>query len=374
MLKTCKSPTIASVLQTKGSSFLRTARFSTGETIDEIDKFLANSDPVLSFELITGRSESAIGVTSQFLLAQPGRFLGPDMNSSFKRLVFLFGLNLCIATALPAQTPRAVYTDPPHDSVHPARVEVLHIPSGGVKINGLAYIAEGAGTHPTVILCHGLPGNEKNLDLAQAIRRAGWNVVTFNYRGSWGSPGEFRFANNPEDAEAVLAFIRDTANARRLAVDAHRIVMGGHSMGGWVTALTASRHPELRGAFLISAADMGSKYSVPRDKLTGFMADDMESLAGVTAQSMAEEIISKGSGWMFGGANTQGFAHMPLVILTADDNLAPDVQPLISQMRSLGNKRVVIVHRATDHSWSDSRIALESTIIRWLQTLTASSG
>ncbi|MDO8912512.1 MAG: hypothetical protein Q8N10_08825 [Phenylobacterium sp.] len=32
-------------------------------------------------------------------------------------------------------------------------------------------------------------GNEKNLDLAQAVRRAGWNAVTFNYRGSWGSPG-----------------------------------------------------------------------------------------------------------------------------------------------------------------------------------------
>ena len=47
----------------------------------------------------------------------------------------------------------------------------------------------GAGRRPTVVLLHGLPGNEKNLDLAQAIRRAGWNVVTFNYRGSWGSPG-----------------------------------------------------------------------------------------------------------------------------------------------------------------------------------------
>ncbi|MFD3266336.1 hypothetical protein [Phenylobacterium ferrooxidans] len=32
-------------------------------------------------------------------------------------------------------------------------------------------------------------GNEKNLDLAQAVRRAGWNAAAFNYRGSWGSPG-----------------------------------------------------------------------------------------------------------------------------------------------------------------------------------------
>jgi len=34
-----------------------------------------------------------------------------------------------------------------------------------------------------VILFHGLPGNEQNLDLAQAIRRANWNVLTLHYRG-----------------------------------------------------------------------------------------------------------------------------------------------------------------------------------------------
>jgi hypothetical protein len=41
------------------------------------------------------------------------------------------------------------------------------------------------------LICHGLPGNEKHLDLAQAVRRAGWLAVTFNYRGSWGSQGVF---------------------------------------------------------------------------------------------------------------------------------------------------------------------------------------
>ena len=70
-----------------------------------------------------------------------------------------------------AAIPAAVFTDPPADAAHPPRMEVLHIPSGGVKINGVAYLAGGAGAHPTVVLLHGLPGNEKNLDLAQAIRR-----------------------------------------------------------------------------------------------------------------------------------------------------------------------------------------------------------
>ena len=56
--------------------------------------------------------------------------------------------------------------DPPRDPAYPARVEVLHIPSAGLQINGLAYVASGPGTHPTLVICHGWPGNEKNLDLA----------------------------------------------------------------------------------------------------------------------------------------------------------------------------------------------------------------
>ena len=45
------------------------------------------------------------------------------------------------------------------------------------------YIASGPGPHPTVLMLHGFPGNEKNLDLAYSFRRAGWNVlVPFTWR------------------------------------------------------------------------------------------------------------------------------------------------------------------------------------------------
>src|SRR5882672_9457606 len=133
-------------------------------------------------------------------------------------LTAILALAALPAAAQPANIPEAVYTDAAPDAGHPPRMEVLHIPSGGVLINGVAYLAGGAGPHPTVVLLHGLPGNEKNLDLAQAIRRAGWNVVTFNYRGSWGSPGTFSFEGNLADAKAALAFVRDPANAGPLQV------------------------------------------------------------------------------------------------------------------------------------------------------------
>jgi pimeloyl-ACP methyl ester carboxylesterase len=249
-------------------------------------------------------------------------------------------------------------------------MEALHIPSGGVKINGVAYLAEGAGVHPTLVLFHGLPGNEKNLDIAQAVRRDGWNVVTVNYRGSWGSPGEFRFANNLEDADAVLAFARDSANARRLGIDTNRIVIAGHSMGGWVTALTAAHDRGILGAILVSMADMSRGASVPRATEIAHMADDMESLAGVTAESMADEVIAMGAKWRVADRVPE-LAHVRLLVITSNDGLAPQSDSLVSAVRAKGDTSVTIIHYATDHSYSDKRIALESSIISWLDRLPA---
>ena len=286
-------------------------------------------------------------------------------------LAAILALGASPALAQPANIPAAVYTDPAPDAAHPPRMEVLHIPSGGVLINGVAYLAGGSGPHPTVVLLHGLPGNEKNLDLAQAIRRAGWNVVTFNYRGSWGSPGTFSFEGNLADAKAVLAFVRDPANAGPLQVDTRRLVLAGHSMGGWVTALTAAQDPGLAGAVLISAADMGGRGAVPaaRPIVAKSMAGDMESLAGTSPEKMADEIIGFSPRLSFDAAVAKGLAGRPLLVLTSDDGLAPNAERLAKAVQDAGGKSVTVRHEATDHSWSGRRVALEAAVISWLQDL-----
>jgi alpha/beta superfamily hydrolase len=82
------------------------------------------------------------------------------------------------------------------------------------------------------VLLHGNPGNERNLDLAQALRRAGYGVLFFNYRGSWGSGGTFSRTHALEDAHAALAFARSDQAADACGAP-------GHSMGGWIALLTA---------------------------------------------------------------------------------------------------------------------------------------
>lgn len=272
-----------------------------------------------------------------------------------------------LASACETTTIPTGLMDPPGDAAHPARMEVLHIPSGGVEINGVAYLASGAGAHPALVIAHGWPGNEKNLDLAQAVRRAGWNAVTFNYRGSWGSPGEFHFTQVPEDAAAVIAYLRRPEIAAKYGVDANRIALAGHSMGGWATTQVAAMDPDLIGAVLISAAEMARIGGLPREQRVQAAAANAETLA-TTPEKMADELATPAVQAMTLNSATAGLAKIPVLILSSDDGLAPATDALATAIRQAGGT-VTKAHESTDHSWSDRRLRLASLVVDWLEAL-----
>src|SRR6185369_2030229 len=160
---------------------------------------------------------------------------------------------------------RAALVDPPRNPLFPAHNQQLLIDSHGSKMNALFFLAAGPGRHPTMLLLHGLPGNERNLDLAQAVRRAGWNVLTFTYRGAWGSDGEFSIANAIEDTHAAMAFLRSHEAISAYGIDPARLVIAGHSMGGFAAAHEAAMErgagagdPPLAGLVLLDAWDIAA--------------------------------------------------------------------------------------------------------------------
>ena len=278
-----------------------------------------------------------------------------------------------LAREVSTATPQAVIADPPADARFPARMEVIHVPSGGVKINGVIYVAAGPGPHPTLILFHGLPGNERNLDLAQAARRAGWTVVAANYRGSWGSPGQFRFAQNLQDADAILAFVRDPANAKAYGIDTSRLALAGHSMGGWVTTLTLAHEPGVLGAVVISPGDMGVLGLGARANhkaIAAFLDDSRETLVGVTGDSMAAEAAANADAWTFAAAAPK-LVDRKLLVLYSDDFVKQHAVDLIAAIHKAGGHKVESLNVPTDHSWSDKRILLESVTVNWLNGLLA---
>ena len=286
---------------------------------------------------------------------------------------------LCASLYLPAQQlPAAITTDPAPDKAYPAAIETFQIPSHGAMLNALAYIAEGAGPHPVVLLLHGFPGNEKNLDLAQAIRRDGWNVVYFDYRGSWGSPGDFSFTHSIEDTQSAIAYLRDATHAKKLRSDPAYIVLIGHSMGGFMARYVGAQDPAIKAVGLISAADMGvdkvqslkpgqEKEAIAR-LAAHLAAEGMAPLAGCTPESLAKEVVANAAVWNVPNLAPK-LSTRPMLVITSDDGLAPSNDAFVEALRKAGATEITAVHLTTDHSYSDQRIALQKEVLEALEYL-----
>lgn len=284
----------------------------------------------------------------------------------------LVGGALALALAAPsmgAPVRHSVTVDPPRDAAHPARNQQLLIPSHGSGMNALLFLAAGKGPHRTVILTHGLPGNERNLDLAQAIRRAGWDVLTFTYRGAWGSAGDFSISNAMEDAQAALEFARSDAGAK-LGIDTKHIVLAGHSMGGATAAMAAASTSGLDGLILIDAwniAAANSKGAIGRAELIQGFDDFGNALHGATPETVADEVVAKRSQWDLVTLAPR-LANLPILTVTAKFGGAQENRPTTAALRK-ANRRVTAIEMNSDHSFADHRIALAQTIVGWLDRL-----
>jgi pimeloyl-ACP methyl ester carboxylesterase len=270
------------------------------------------------------------------------------------------------ASAAPYPHPGVVTADPPADKANPARMQVALIDSHGSRMNAVFYLASGAGPHPTLVLFHGFPGNEQNLDLAQAVRRAGFNVLTLHYRGSWGSPGTFSFAHVLEDADAAVAFVRDPAHAKDYRIDPNRIFVAGHSMGGFAAGWAVGHAKDVKGLVMISGADMGS---ITPDMVKGDerkeWEEDIIPLVGCTVDGLIAEAQANTATWKF-----QSWVPLlkdrPALLISSNDGLQPSAEALAEALRKAGDADVQTRHFDTDHPYSDKRLALTSTVVDWL--------
>lgn len=277
---------------------------------------------------------------------------------------------------LPAaeKIPAAIFTDPLPDKSFSPQMVTVAIPSGAETMNGIIYVPSGAGPHPGLVLLHGFPGNERNLDLAQAARRAGWSVLVVHYRGSWGSRGAFSFRHAIEDSAAAVAFLRTDDITKRARLAKNRIAIAGHSMGGFMAAITAARDPAIIGLGMISAWNMG--YTVNpnargrADRASGlrFMAGGVRQLAGCTAESLVDEALAHQREWDF-VEFAPALAARPLLLISASgDNNGPQSDALAEKIKKVGGgAHVTELHLETDHSYSDKRIAMQAEFLRWLE-------
>lgn len=285
-------------------------------------------------------------------------------------LLLLLGL-LAASSALAADP---VTTDPAPQDPPPSMASV-RIPSGGVDLNGIVYLPGGPGPHPVAFVLHGLPGDERNLDLAQALRRAGWAVFFFHYRGAWGSPGAFSFTHVLEDVGAAVDWSLLEATRERFALDAAPRALVGHSMGGF-SVLSAGADDagvgciaSLAGANLSLVAAAVEDDDDARAQVVGaFDSYARGPLAGTSGDALVTELETHRDAWHL-DRRVAGLAeHRVLLVAGSRDQVVSRVahhDPLLAALENVGAD-VTSVVLDDDHAFSASRIALARAVTDWL--------
>jgi uncharacterized protein len=273
------------------------------------------------------------------------------------------------APPVPAQAPpNAVVADPPVDKKLPPGLVGITVPSHGVDMDATLYLAGGEGPHGAVLLLHGMPGYESNGDLAQSIRRAGWNVLLFHYRGTWGTGGTFSLSSAVEDTAEAVRFLRDPANAERFHGDPRRLVVIGHSFGGFLAGNEARRDPDIRAVAMISAVNLGKINADPKERDTRLKRweTQMHPVRGASPSELFAEAERHAADWDY-VQWAEAMRARPVLLVAADDQNRADMEALAGALRTKGAEALDYESVATDHSFSDHRLALQSIVVRWLE-------
>ena len=247
------------------------------------------------------------------------------------------------------------------------------IPVGDGAVNAVIYLASGRGPHPTLLMLKGFPGNEQNVDLAQAARRDGWNVLTFHYRGSGGSRGGFSFGNAAQDAHAALSFLKIRGVAVKYRIDRARIALAGYSMGGFFAADTAADDPGVVGLFLIDAWDIGQtakslSTEQGRKEWHDGVAAALPPLNTTSEAALSTEMTAERTRFSL-DPRIVAYGNRPLAVYGAARGNGEDNVRYMRSARAAGNHRVIGEVWTTDHLFSDKRTALARALVAWLDTI-----
>lgn len=293
------------------------------------------------------------------------------------------GLILAISLAglgsLRAQNPTcsgATVTADPRtvDKAYPPMMRTVGIPSAGVRLNGVLYLAQGPAVHPTVVFLHGFPGDEKNLDLAQAVRRAGFNALVFYYRGAWGSPGTYSYSHVLEDVTAALTWLREPSIADSMRVDPARLILVGHSLGGFAALYTAATSDKVAAVAALAPIDLGSRGAAMRDSVAFAKGVQRRSaqlgaLRGTSGEKLSREALTHAAQWSLQRyADVLAKKRVLLLVATHDEAVASSevFEPLGARLRAAGAQELTALTLPSDHVFSSARISLAQTLTNWL--------
>jgi pimeloyl-ACP methyl ester carboxylesterase len=201
----------------------------------------------------------------------------------------------------------ALKAAPAAEEAVPYKQEEVHFTNGNVSLAGTLTLPASGAPFPAVVLITGSGAHNRDEDIlgfkifrviADHLTRNGIAVLRYDDRGVGGSTGNKSQATTADFAEDVLAGVQ--LLKARSDIDPKHIGLCGHSEGGIVAPIAASRSKDI--AFIVLMSTMG----VTGEKILVSQAEAIGRAEGASAEDMKKhaelqkrifQVVRGGSGW-----------------------------------------------------------------------------
>lgn len=257
----------------------------------------------------------------------------------------------------------------------PASMGVF-IPGNRGRIFTTIYTPGGSLPYPVVIICHGLPGTEKLLDFAVALRDQGFCTISFHYSGCWGSDGTYSFANCQEDVDSVAAYVRRNEDG---LFDLNRVFILGHSLGGLMACYGLAGNAFIKAGVIIMPANVAEDFktagtSPQAEKQVADVYDKefapwLKGFSWEASKAEAEENLSRFSLDTYAKAAAE--KEVLLIAGTKDEVLAREnhIDKLKNAVSEFKGEKANLLEVATDHGMNWNRGEIISAVLGFFNGL-----
>jgi len=255
----------------------------------------------------------------------------------------------------------------------------IDLKDNGVTLDAKFYPSVNTAGGPSVILLHGFPGNQSSpLGLAQRLNSAGFNVLVFNYQGSYLSEGNFSFDSSIGNVTAAFNFLIEPGNQTRYKIDTSRIFVCGYSFGGTIAIESAMYNYKIRNIISIANDDHSvslKKAAADPEFLENYMQfvgksfgpagpfrGDLKVLMDYNIQNIDRYDLVRNAGKLA--------SKKVLFIVGWQDITSPieiNTLPLYRKLLQLNPEHTSIIGFESDHRFGSVIDDLANTIIDWVK-------
>jgi dienelactone hydrolase len=251
--------------------------------------------------------------------------------------------------------------------------------SNGADIHGLFYKASRAKQLPTIILCHGFPGNKADvLGLGERLMKEGFSALAFNYRGTWGSGGMLSIANSLEDVISAIRYVKSSFAIQEFNIDPSSITIIGYSYGGGMALLSSLNDPAVRRVVYIAGgnlSEVGRMMQQSDDFRRAILKIVDQGISdsgfrGPKARKMFAEVFADMNKYDL-VKHAEALSEKDILIIGGwrdqENAIEHHILPLYRALQGHGAKQVQIEIFDADHSFTNVRSQVADRVVSWLK-------